>query len=129
MVRMEVTQSAAALTKEPRPQPRLRVVDVGRGHIVLARLVAPGAAKHAVVAADGGLVPGQPAAKPVPAPRLVLRRPDTSAAHGACSVPGSCGACCGAAVRRPCCKERGLSPYLIECPFVCVQRWYLYNRH
>jgi hypothetical protein len=87
LVRMVATQPAAASGEEPRPRPRLRVVDVGRGHIVLARLVAPGAAEHAIVAADGRLVPGQPAAEPVPAACLVLRRPCTSAAHGACTPP------------------------------------------
>lgn len=55
----------------------LGVVDVGRRHVVLPGLVPARAAKGAVVAADGGLVPGQPPAKLVPAPLLVLQRAPT----------------------------------------------------
>ncbi len=98
MVRMEVTQSAAALTKEPRPQPRLRVVDVGRGHIVLARLVAPGAAKHAVVAADGGLVQGS-------RPPNLFQRPASSCGARTpvrLTAPVQCRAAAGHAVVQQC---------------------------
>lgn len=63
------------------PHKFLRVVDVGRGHIIFPSLVVACAPKHGVVAADGRSIPGKPAAILVPPACLILQSAALSVQH------------------------------------------------